>query len=126
MLLYADSRPTIAQLGCCQRRSATNLIFSFSVVTRRCEVLVIADIYIIVVHGSWCRFFTVCVCVRHPQREFAFWCQTYSFVFDTVAESERDARKAELRLASGGNPLMLRSFLDEFFMQTHVHAFVRL
>ena len=51
----------------------------------------------------------------HIQREFAFWCHTNKAVFDAVADSERDACKAELRAASGCNPLMLRSFLERYF-----------
>ena len=60
--------------------------------------------------------------MRRSQREFAFWCLKNKVVFDTVAKAERDAYKAELRFESGGNPLMLKSFMEHFESVAEVRA----
>jgi hypothetical protein len=48
------------------------------------------------------------------QSEYDQWCLTNKTVFESVDASERDRCKSELCLATGGNPLLLDSFRDEF------------
>jgi hypothetical protein len=63
------------------------------------------------------------VLVFRQQAEFEQWCRTNERVFATVDASELDHCKADLRVASGGNPLMLDSFCDEFQYSVHTFAF---
>jgi len=63
--------------------------------------------------GSYQSFIHLALIVC-KQSEYDQWCLTNKNIFVLVDASELDHCKSDLRLASGGNPLLLNLFCREF------------
>jgi hypothetical protein len=64
--------------------------------------------------------------VLSKQAEYGVWCQRHAHVFQSVASdaAELSRCQSDLRVATGGNPLMLNSFYRNFntFAVRHAHS----
>jgi hypothetical protein len=85
--------------------------FDFSIFGGLTEVLIALQFFRMKrpkVNISSCSLFV------REQSEYDQWCLTNKKVFESVDASELDQCKSQLRLASGGNPLLLNSFCRRF------------
>jgi hypothetical protein len=58
------------------------------------------------------------------QAEYEMWCNRHMRLFESFKSdvSELNRRKSDLRLASGGNPLLLDSFRQFFEKMVRTHS----